>query len=209
MSEVPTAMEDRSPLRVGALMTLAALAFAALIGVIAVIDADGTGTAVGVGVGTAVTVFVAGGTVACALACLVRRRVELLALGGIAASGLAMDLFALGIWREIDDEIYGKIAGIAFAWTFFGLLTLGLTLAVQAREQLARALYIGAMVASGVAGLIASWLIATNGGDVFGLSAGFDPFADESLLRPLAVALVLLSTLWFGALAASRLERSS
>ena len=208
MSEVPTAMEDRSPLRVGALMTLAALAFAALIGVIAVIDADGTGTAVGVGVGTAVTIFVAGGMVACALACLVRRRVELLALGGIAASGLAMDLFALGIWREIDDEIYGKIAGIAFAWTFFGLLTLGLTLAVQAREQLARALYIGAMVASGVAGLIASWLIATNGGDVFGLSAGFDPFADESLLRPLAVALVLLSTLWFGALAASRFERS-
>ncbi|MGH3064973.1 MAG: hypothetical protein ACRDOF_01605 [Gaiellaceae bacterium] len=207
MSEVPAAVADRSPLRVGALMTLAALGCAALIGVIAVIDADGTGTAVGVGVGTAVTIFVAGGTVACALACLARRRVELIALGGIAASGLAMDLFALAIWREIDDETYGKIAGIAFVWTFFGLLMLGLTLAVQARGRLARALFIGAMVASGVAGLIASWLIATNGGAVFGLTTGFDPFADESLLRPLAVALVLLSTLWFGALAASRLER--
>jgi len=208
MSEAALSTPDRSPLDVGVFMTLAALGFAALIGVIAVIDAGDTGTAVGVGVGTALTVFVAGGTIACALACLVRRRVEFVALGGIAASGLAVDLFALAIWREINDETYGKIAGIAFVWTFFGLLILGLTLAVQPREQLARALYIGAMVASGVAGLIASWLVATNGGDVFGLTAGFDPFADESLLRPLAVALVLLSTLWFGALAASRLERS-
>jgi len=208
MSETPLPTSDQSPLRVGALMTLAALAFAALIGVIAVIDADSSGSAVGVGAGTAVTVFLAGGTIACALACLVRRRTEILALGGIAASGLAMDLFALAIWREIDDQTYGKIAAIAFVWTFFGLLMLGLTLGVRPRESLAKALYLGAMVAAGVAGLIASWLIATTGDAVSAISPfGFESISDDSLLRPLALALVLLATLWFGALAASRLEQ--
>jgi hypothetical protein len=38
---------------------------------------------------------------------------------------------------------------------------------------------------------------------------GIESITDESLLRPLAVSLVLLPALWFGALAASRLERSS
>ena len=207
MSETPAPAPDQSPLRLGVLMTLAALGFAALIGVIAVLDADSTGSAVGIGAGTAVTVFASGATIACALACLARGRSEILALGGIAASGLAIDLFVLAIWREIDDETYGKIAAIAFVWSFFGLVLLGLTLAVQAREQLARALYIGAMVASGVAGLIASWLVATTGGGLTPASTlGLESISDESLLRPLAVALVLLSTLWFGALAASRLE---
>jgi len=93
-------------------------------------------------------------------------------------------------------------------WTFFGLLMLGLTLAVRPRESLARALYLGAMVAAGVAGLIASWLIATTGSAVSPISPfGLESISDESLLRPLAAALVLLSTLWFGALAASRLEQ--
>jgi hypothetical protein len=174
-----------------------------------VIDADGPGSAVGIGAGTAATVFTAGGTIACALTCLVRRRTEILALGGIAASGLAIDLFVLAIWREIDDETYAKIAGIAFVWTFFGLLMLGLTLAVHARERLARALYLGAMLASAIAGLISSWLIATTGDEFTPFSPfGLESISDESLLRPLAAALVLLSTLWFGALAASRLEQS-
>ena len=209
MSEVPLAVAERSPVRIGAFMALAALGFAALIGVIAVADAESVGSAVGVGAGAAVTVFTAGGTIACALACLVRRRTEILALGSIAVSALAIDLFVLAIWREIDDETYGKITTIAFVWTIFGLLMLGLTLAVRPREQLARALYLGAMVATGVAGLIATWLIASTGGDVTPLSPfGLASIADESLLRPLAVALVLLSTLWFGALAASRLERA-
>jgi hypothetical protein len=191
-------------------MTLAALGFAALIGVIAVVDADSSGAAIGIGAGTTVTVFVAGGTIACALACLVRGRSELLALGGIAVSGLAVNLFALAIWREIDDATYGKIAAIAFVWTFFGLLVLGITLAVRPRESLAKALYLGAMVAAGVAGLIASWLIATTGNAVSPISPfGLESISNESLLRPLAAALVLLSTLWFGALAASRLDQAS
>lgn len=189
-------------------MTFAALGFAALIGLIAVFDASNRGSAVGIGAGIAVMIFIVGGTTACGLACLVRRRSELVALGALVASGLAIDLSSLAIWQEIDNETYGKIAAIAFVWTLVGLLMLGLTLAVQAREQLARALYVGAMIASGVAGLIASWLIATAGGPV-GLASpvGLESITDESLLRPLAAALVLLSAFWFAALAASRLER--
>jgi hypothetical protein len=209
VSEVPSAVAEQSPVRIGVFMALAGLGFAALIGVIAVADADNAGYAVSVGAGAALTVFVAGGTLVCALACLARRRAEILALGGIAVSALTIDLFVLAIWREIDDETYGKLTAIAFVWTIFGLPILGLALAVRPREQLARALFLGAMVAAIVAGLIATWLIASAGDDVTPLSPfGFASIADESLLRPLAVALVLLSTLWFGALAASRLEQS-
>ncbi len=213
MSKIPAAVTDQSPLRIGAFMTLAMLGFAALIGVIAVVDADESGIAVGVGAGTGVVVFVVGGTVVCALANLARRRSEFLALGALAASGLAVDLFVLAIWQEIDDETYAKVAGVAFVWTLFGLLMLGLTLAVNPRERLARDLYRGAMLASAVAGLILSWLIVDSGAgatDSIGGIGGIGPLevvGESDLLRPLAVALVLLSTLWFGALAASRLEQ--
>lgn len=206
---MPSAVAEQSPVRIGVFMTQAALGFAALIGVIAIADADGTGSAVGTGAGVALTVFIAGGTIACALACLVRRRTEILALGGIAASALAIDLFVLATWREIDDETYGKLTAIAFVWTLLGLPLLGLSLAVRPREQLTRALYLGATLAAILAGLIATWLIGSTGGEVTPLSPlGLTAVADESLLRPLAVTLVLLSTLWFGALAASRLEQS-
>ena len=202
--------EDLSPLRIGVLMTLVALGFAAVVGVIAVIDAGNVASAIGVGLGTAATIFLAGATIACALACLLRGRVEILALAAVAAAGLAVDLFVLGIWLEIDDDTYGKIAAIAFVWTFFGLIGLGLALAVQARETLGRVLYIGALAATVVAGLILTWLIATTGGSITPTSAvGIESITDESLLRPLAVSLVLLAALWFGALAATRLERSS
>lgn len=190
-------------------MTLVALGFAALIGVIAVLDADGTGSAIAVGAATSVTVFVAGGTIACGLACLVRGRSEILALGGLVAACLAVDLFVLAIWRDIDNATYGKFAELSFVWTFFALLMLALALAVVPRNRLTRALYIGAMASAAVAGLISTWLIVT--GDyvtplepLFGLESVWD----GALLRPFAVTLVLLSTLWFGALAASRLERS-
>jgi hypothetical protein len=209
MSETGSAVSERSHLQIGVLMILAMLGFAALIGLVAVVDADGVGSAVGVGAGTAATVFATGGTIACALACLVRRRAEILALGGLAVSGLAVDLFVVEAWRGIDNEAYGKIAAIAFVWAFFGLLMLGLTLAVQARAAFGRWLYLGAMVAAAVAGLISTWLIATTGGAVTPLSPlGLESISGESLLRPLAGALILLSTLWFGALAASRLEQS-
>ena len=59
------------------------------------------------------------------------------------------------------------------------------------------------------AGLILTWLIVTTGGSATPTSAvGIEDLTDESLLRPLAAALVLLAAHWFGALAASRLERS-
>jgi len=226
MSEALLDTTDRSPLRVGALMTVVGLGLAGLIGVIAVFDAGDSGSAVGIGAATAVTVFGTGATIACGLACLVRRRAELLALGGIAASGLAVDLFALAIWREITDETYGKIAAIAFVWSFFGLLMLGLTLAVRPRESLARALYPGALVAAAAGGLVATVRNPRPGAGVppggcveaglIGVVAGVSwrswpvggrPVWDERLLRPLAATLVLLSALWFGALAASRLEQ--
>jgi len=209
MSETPMSAEDLSPLRVGVLMTFVGLGFAAIAGVIAVIDASNAISAIGTGLGIAAMIFLAGATIACALACLLRGRVEILALAAVAASGLAVDLFVLAIWLEIDDDTYGKIASIAFVWMLFGLSGLGLGLAVQARETLGRVLYTGAMAATVVAGLIVTWLIATTGGSISPTSAvGIESFTDESLLRPLGVVLVLLSTLWFGALAASRLERS-
>jgi len=209
MSETPIPAPDLSPLRIAVFMTLAALGFAAVVGVIAVIDADNVISAVGSGFGTSAIVFVAGATIACGLACLGRGRVEIVALAAVAAAGLAIDLFVLAIWLDIDDDTYGKIAAVAFIWTFFGLIGLGLALAVQARETLARVLYLGAMAAVVAAGLILTWLIVTTGGSVTPTSAvGLEDITDESLLRPLAVALVLMAALWFGALAASRLERT-
>jgi hypothetical protein len=66
------------------------------------------------------------------------------------------------------------------------------------------------MIATCAAGLITTWLIATSGDAIAPLSPlGFESLSDETLLRPLAAALVLLSTLWFGALAASRLDQAS
>ena len=173
MSDAPANELDRSALDVGVLMMLASLGFAALVGVVAVIDAGNPASAAGIGVRTAATVFVTGGTIACALACLARGRLEIFALAALAAAGLAVDLFVLVIWREIDDDTYGKIASIAFVWTFFGLLRLGLALAVQAREALARVLYAGAMAATVVAALISTWLIATTGGSITPTSAPF------------------------------------
>ena len=155
------------PLRLAALFTLATQGFAAVVGLIAVIDADAVQSAVAVGVGVALTVFAAGATIVCGLACLARGRLELPALAGVLIAGIAVDLLALAIWLEIDSEAYGKVAGIAFVWTFFALIVLGLTLAVAPSGDLARGLYLGAVATASVAGLIATWLVATAG-SVFG-----------------------------------------
>jgi hypothetical protein len=48
--------------------------------------------------------FQAGGTIACALACLARGRFEALSLGALVAAGLAVDLLVLAIWPELDSE---------------------------------------------------------------------------------------------------------
>lgn len=231
MSDVSYAAR-RSPLEVGVLITLVTIGFAAVIGFIAVIDADHVAAGFGTGLGVALVIFLGGGTIACALGCLRRGKAEIVALGSIIASGLAIDMFVLAIWREIDNEAYGKIAAVAFAWSFFSLIILGLTLAVGTPRNLARVLYLGAVIATVVAGLISTWLIATAGSsdvetesqlsdtgtlettpgetggpETVGIGYSFFDIGDDGLLRALGAALVLLAAFWFGALASSRLER--
>jgi hypothetical protein len=198
-----------SRLDVGIMIVLVSMAVAGLIGLIAVLDADSDIGAVGIGFGIAVLIFQTGGTVACALACLARRRLEALSLAALVAAGLAVDLFALAIWLEIDSEAYGKVTGIAFVWALFGLLILGLSLAAQPRDALARWLYLGAVGASLLAGLLATVLIVDAGGTDVVPSAGPVPIdlTDNSVLRPLAAVMVVVAALWFGALAASRVEK--
>lgn len=190
---------------------LATLGFAAVVGFIAVIDADNVAAAFGTGLGIAVFVFLTGATFATALACLKRRRAEIVALVSIAAAGLAMDMLVLAIWLDIDNEAYAKIAGVAFVWSFFALIALGLTLAVENPRNLARPLYLGAVVVAVLAGLISAWLVVSTSDDDVLPGAGPEgitgvALGDDDLLRALGAALVLLAALWFGALAASRIE---
>jgi hypothetical protein len=192
------------------LIVLVTMAIAGVVGLIAVLDADNDYSALGIGFGIAWTIFFSGGTIACALACLARRRLEVLSLGTLLAAGLAIDLLVLAIWLDIDDETYGKLVGIAFVGALFGLVVLGLSLACQPRDTLARYLYFGAVGASLLGAVIAWILILTTGADdfaptVFNQPVGFDPGND--LVRPLAAILVVLASLWFAALAASRIER--
>jgi hypothetical protein len=201
--------EPRSFLEVGGLITLIALAFGAVVGVIAVIDADASVAGFGVGFGIAFLIFFTGATIATALACLVRQRMEAVALGAIVVSCLAIDLTVLAIWLDIDNETYGKIAGLAFVWSFFALVVLGLVLAVARPERLAFILYVGAIAASVASALVSSWLIVTASGDQV-VATGASPVdalpvGDDSLLRALGALLVLLAASWFGALAASRI----
>jgi hypothetical protein len=199
-----------SRLDLGIMIVLVSMAVAGLIGLIAVFDADSDIGAAGTGFGIALLIFETGATAACALACLVRRRLEALSLGALLTAGLAVDLFVLAIWLEIHSEAYGKVTGVAFVWALLGLVILGLGLAVQPRDALARWLYLGAIGASLVAGLFATVLILDAGGNGVVASAGPVPvtqFGNESVLRPLGASLVLLAALWFGALAASRVER--
>jgi hypothetical protein len=198
-------------LDIGIIVVLVTTGIAGLIGLVAVLDADSDAGAVGIGFGLAVLIFQTGTTVACALACLARRRLEAVSMGSLVAAGLAIDLFALAIWLEIDSEVYGKLVGIAFVWALFGLVILGLSLAVQPRDALARWLYLGAVGASLLAGVLATVLIIdAGGGDTVVATAPVpvEQFADESLLRPLAAVVVVLAALWFGALAASRVEKN-
>ena len=199
-----------SRLDVGMLITLVSVAIGGVVGLIAVLDADTEIGALGLGVGVTFLMLQGGATIACGLACLARKRLEVVALGGLVAAGLAIVLFAIAVWLEIDSEPYVKIAGVAYVWSFFGLVALGLTLATQPVDPLARALYLGAVGASLLGGLIATALILSAGGSDLVPTAGPFPYAalgNEDLLRPLGAVLVVIATLWFGALAASRVER--
>ena len=199
-----------SRLDVGMLVVLVSMAIAGVVGLIAVLAADNDVAALGVGFGVAYAIFVAGGTIACALACLARGRLEALSLGALVASGLAVDLLAIAIWLEIDSTAYAKLIGIAFVISVFGLIVLGLTLACQPRDSLARYLYFGAVGASVLGAAIAIYLVLDTGTDDFVPTAGPvpAPFGNGDLLRMLAATFVVLAALWFAALAASRVERS-
>jgi hypothetical protein len=189
---------------------LISVAFAGLIGLIAVLDADSDIGAVGIGFGVTFAIFTAGGTIAAALACLARGRLETLSLGALVAAGVAVDLLVLAIWLEIDSETYGKLVGIAFVGALSGLLILGLTLACQPRDHLALWLYFGAVGASLLGAILATVLIIDSDDGVAPAPSivGVETFTNESLLRPLAAVLVVMAALWFAALAASRVDRT-
>lgn len=211
MSEAGTAPRPSfTRLDIGIIIALISVAFAGLIGLIAVLDADSDIGAVGIGFGVTFVIFMAGGTIAASLACLARGRLEALSLGALVAAGLAVDLLVLAIWLEIDSETYGKLVGIAFVGALFGLLILGLTLACQPHDQLARWLYFGAVGASLLAAILVTVLIidTDNGVAPAPSIVGVETFTNESLLRPLAAVLVVMAALWFAALAASRVDRT-
>ena len=206
-SEPPRPPSRRSLLEIGGLVTLVALAFAAVVGVIAVLDRGSSAGGFGVGFGIALLIFFSGATIACALACLVRRRAEVLSLGALGAACLSLDLIVLAIALDIDNDAYAKLAGIVAVWSFFALVVLGLTLAVTRPERLALALYTGAIAAAAVGALMSTALVL-RAGDDSGEAApvvGTLPVGDDGLLQVLGAMLVLLAAFWFGALAASRL----
>ena len=199
-------------LNIGTLIVLAGMGVAALFGLMAVLDAESDIAAVGVGFGMAALIFQAGAAIACALACLARGRAEIISLAVLIAAAVAVDLLVLAIWLDIDSEWYVKLVAVAFVCTLFGLVALGLVLAAQPRDSLSRWLYLAAIAASVLAGVLTTLLILTTGeGGVVVATAPVpvDVLGNEELLRPLAATLVVLAALWFAALAASRVERTS
>lgn len=207
------ALLPRTPLEIGITTTLVAMGVAGVMSIVAVLDADTAPAALATGLGIAALVFLEGGTIACGLACLRRDRATRVALFGVSAASLAINLLVLAIWLEIDSETYGKIAGTAFVWTFFTLIALALRLAVSATQKLARVLYVAAIATIVVAGLLSTWLVVTSGAGtmppkvgVLGLTPGTG--SDDNDLRALGVSLVVVAVLWFAALAADRGERS-
>ncbi len=202
------AAPGRSLVEVGVLVVLAGLAVAALGGVLAVLASDERAVGFGVGLGLAVLVFVSGATIVCALACLARARLELLALPAIGAACLALDLVVLAAWLDIEGSAYAKTAGTAYAWSLFALPVLGLALAVPSPKRLALALCSGAVAAAVGCALVTTALIV-RGGDEDVVDAvpqvGGLPIGDDALLQLLGVLLVVLAACWVGALAAARL----
>jgi hypothetical protein len=211
VSETAEPQTSFTRLDIGVLIVLVSMAIAGVVGLIAVLDADNDFVGAGIGFGIALLIFQGGGTIACGLACLARGRLEILSLVALVSAGLAIDLFAIAIWLDIDSEAYGKLAGVAFVGALFGLMILGLTLACRPRDSLARYLYLGAVGASLLGAAIAVVLILSAGGDAdveIATAPVPSGIADDSLVRPLAAILVVAAALWFAALAASRVERT-
>ena len=127
-------LESRSRLELGTIAALVSLGIAGVLGLIAVLDADDVSNGLMTGSGVALLVSLFGATLVCALACLARGRAELIALGSIVVTGIALDLVVLATLGGIDSETYGKIVAIGVASSFFALIALGLALAVDGRD---------------------------------------------------------------------------
>lgn len=197
-----------SRLDVGMLIVLGSMAIAGLLGLIAVLTAENDFEALGVGFGVVWAMVVAGGTIACGLACLVRGRLGVLALGALGAAGLAVDLAVLGILLDLDNEAYLKLVGVAFVGSVFGLVVLGLALACSPRDTLARSLYYATVGLALLGAALAAVMILSSGAEDVVAAARPVPFGlAGDLLRPLAATMVVLAALWVAALAASRVER--
>ena len=184
------------------------MAIAGVVGLIAVLDADNGYSALGIGFGIAWTIFLSGGTIACALACLARGRLAALSLGTLVAAGGRRPSRSGDLARHRGRDVR-QARRDAFVGALFGLIVLGLTLACQPRDALARYLYRrGRCIASRRRAPRGPhphdrWrrLQARGVRPARGLRFGND------LVRPLAAVLVVLAALWFAALATSRVER--
>ena len=89
------------------------------------------------------------------------------------------------------------------------VVALGLTLATQPRDALGRWLYLAAVSASLLGGLILTVLVVSGGSGGTVLPGSPIPVGTNGdLLRPLAVVVVLVASLWIATLAATRVERS-
>ena len=205
----PFARLPVDPLRAGSLLALAGLAVAVLAALVAVIGESSGGSAVADGVGLAVTILLGSGTVACALACLGRHRLELVAILGIVAAVGAVDLVAVGLWRDIASVSYGKTLAAFVVWSLALLLVLSLVLAAPLSGPLTRILRAASSAGIVVAAVLTTRLVFSAGEGSFGGIAPFGFDAGSAELRVLGVALVIGTAAWLGTITASRLERAA
>ena len=205
---------SRSALELGSLVALVTFGLAAVLGAIAVLDADHVASGFGIGLGVAFLVFAAGATVVCALACLARGKAELLALASVIVAGVALDLLVLAIWRDIDSETYGKVVGIGLVWSFSR--TAGVRADARG-EQPGQGSHAGR--SSGLSGRSPGRpdldVSHRDRGRHHRRSGRHDhdrrvpvSSSDDELLRVLGLAFVLIATFWFGAIAAHRYEQA-
>ena len=112
--------QPRTPLEIGVTFALAALGVAALVGLVAVFDAESVTS----GFGNAFAILLAGGTIAAGVACLARRRAETVALAAIAAAGLAVAT-PVPLTGAADDELLRLLGAslVLLAALWFGTLT--------------------------------------------------------------------------------------
>ncbi len=197
------------PLRAGSLLALAGLALATVIALVAVFGESSGGSAVGDAAGLAVAILVAGGTVTCALACLGRRRLELVSVVGVVAAVGSVDVIAVGVWRNATSEGYGKTLAVFVVWSLTLLLVLSLVLAAPLSGPVTRILRSVSYAGLALAAVVTTRLVFSVGEGSLGGVAPFGFDAGRTEQRVLAAALVIGIASWLGTIAASRFERAT